>query len=378
VEEESVIKSFLHREVPWTTAGVAFCVFATVGSFVNTQPGWAAAFAPSNFEVWSDKPWAPLTSIFLHGGWLHLVFNLFWFSLLGGAFERVNKAWQWLTFITCAQIVSYGLQLGSTGGVGKGISGPIFALFGYFAVVRMRSDSARCVVTLPMVVAFSLLLFGYSFLTILGIEHNVANVAHFAGLVFGMLWAMLFLRPKPIFEALAIALMTIAAVTMLCWAPWQVSWVSTKAQNAITANKLEEAEAMLYRSLKMGEDSGWIWERLAQVYILQNDDLKYSKAISNLRSTNKAAADRLDRFSQSQKASLALHEAYSSIQAGEWGEAEKLLRYALSMGADASLVWEYFAFIYRATKDESRYQDALMHLRDLDPKRVKEIEEESK
>jgi len=146
--------------------------------------------------------WRLLTPMFIHFGWLHIVFNLLWIWEVGRRIELVNNA-SVLLLVTLgssllANLLQYYLAGASLFG---GMSGVVFGYIGYSLVW------SRLVPTKSMSLAPGLYIFMFVYLALgftgaidlLGLG-SLANGAHLGGLIGGLLIgtvAGLLFRPSP-------------------------------------------------------------------------------------------------------------------------------------------------------------------------------------
>lgn len=135
--------------------------------------------------------WRLFTPMFIHYGFLHLIFNMIWLYRLGGLIE-LRKSWRRLLLLVMTASPAsflaehlwdnYWFPEGVPPLPG-GMSGVIYALFGY---VWMKSDyepESDLKISTDTIV-FMLL---WLVLCMTGLVGRIANAAHFAGLAFGML-----------------------------------------------------------------------------------------------------------------------------------------------------------------------------------------------
>ncbi len=125
--------------------------------------------------------WRVVTPILLHGGTLHLLFNMIWLYELGGMIEsrRGTFALAWLVLVT--GILSNFGQYFWEGGNFLGMSGVVYGLFGY---VWMKSRfQPQLGLFVPPNTVFTLVI--WFFICFLPFMH-IANGAHAAGLIVGI------------------------------------------------------------------------------------------------------------------------------------------------------------------------------------------------
>ena len=130
-----------------------------------------------------SEPWTLITSIFIHGGFEHLVFNMFALGLFGFILENIIGSKKFLAvffigglFSSIVSIFFYSASLGA--------SGAIFSVIGVLAVIRYRMIVWFFGVPMPMAIAAAF----WAIVDIVGVFYpsNTANMAHLAGLFFGL------------------------------------------------------------------------------------------------------------------------------------------------------------------------------------------------
>ena len=135
-------------------------------------------------EVRSGQVWRLITPIFIHGGLLHLLFNLMWLRDLGGFIQhRFGVRYLGLLVVLSAALSNYG-QLLWDGPFFGGFSGVNYALFG-FLWMRQKHDRFVVWTLSPVIIQSMMIWFGAC---IIGFIPNVANAAHAVGLLAGMAW----------------------------------------------------------------------------------------------------------------------------------------------------------------------------------------------
>ena len=133
-------------------------------------------------EIRHGQIWRLVSSIFVHYGIMHLLFNLMWLRDLGGFIQRRLGAGYLAALVALGAIVSNYLQLWWSGPGAGGLSGVNYALFG-FMWVRGKIDRSGAWEMNPQVVQIMMIWF---FLCFTPIIPMVANAAHASGLLFGM------------------------------------------------------------------------------------------------------------------------------------------------------------------------------------------------
>ncbi len=164
--------------------------YVSIGTF--SDPVWTqgllfrgAEFAPRSL----DKEWYRLfTHLFLHGNFMHLLFNMYALFSAGSEVEQITgtKKFLWIYFLAgfTASLASLYFNLFT---IGVGASGAIFGLFGFSLVVQIAESRKNNHPVMPIVVNFIIfLVVNLLFAKVL----NADNAAHMGGLAGGLLIGM--------------------------------------------------------------------------------------------------------------------------------------------------------------------------------------------
>ena len=160
---------------------VIICIVVFI--FQNIYPQITDEFALVSAAVFS-RPWTLITSIFLHGSFEHLFYNMFALALFGFILERIIGGKKFLLIFFASGIVS-GIWSVFFYTATIGASGAIFGIMGALAAIRPRMTIYVSFVPMPMAVA--VLLWAAGDLIGLFAPSNVANAAHLFGLAFGII-----------------------------------------------------------------------------------------------------------------------------------------------------------------------------------------------
>jgi GlpG protein len=151
----------------------------------NTQEAYTRWGAPSFAEVFSDSYWGLITNNFLHVQWWHILFNLSWFWPFGKKIEHHNHKLFYAFLLASAAIVTSTAQLIFSGATGIGLSGIVYAMFGFLLVRGRYDDAYRAFLSRNTTILFLVWLFACIALTRLGIL-TVGNAGHFGGMLWGI------------------------------------------------------------------------------------------------------------------------------------------------------------------------------------------------
>ena len=191
------------RAQPLTLCIIVLSVLGGALCSFDTELRWLHWFTFSDFQVHDQRLvfesaaasqargqyWRLLTPVFLHFGALHLAFNLLWYWEFGRRLERVRGR---MTALAVLLITGAGGNIAQYMIDGSvlfgGLSGVIYGLLGYaWMWTRLSGDRRLALPRGVLVFMLTWLLICMSgVLEVLGFG-AVANAAHGAGLVLGML-----------------------------------------------------------------------------------------------------------------------------------------------------------------------------------------------
>lgn len=147
-----------------------------------------------NYFVLIGEWWRIFTAMFLHAGFMHVLFNMFSLYLFGPELERIAGKARFATIYLLSGLVgnvaTYLLNDGSYTSLGA--SGAIFGIFGAFGALvyytRHTMPMLRKLI-LPIIIISVIMTF---------LQANVNIYAHLGGLVTGFLLGLVYLHPKKI------------------------------------------------------------------------------------------------------------------------------------------------------------------------------------
>lgn len=218
----------------WRLAPATFGISVLCGALFVASLAWPSivdrgAMVPD--AIWSGEAWRLVTSVFLHGGPLHVAFNVLWFVSLGSAIEARygGLAVLALTLLTgvaggAAEMVAAGLRYGGA----VGLSGAVYGLF-FFGFIALRplggpfaglfSKANAWLLAGWGVLAFVLTYFDFA---------RIGNFAHLAGAVSGALVGVtMYLRGGRRLAMGAATFVLLGALGLAAWRPtfnprWQL------------------------------------------------------------------------------------------------------------------------------------------------------------
>jgi GlpG protein len=135
-------------------------------------------------EIRAGEVWRLVTPIFLHGGLLHLLFNMLWLYQLGGQIEvQESSRSVAIMVLVFAMICNTGQYLVS-GPLFVGMSGVVYGLLSYLWMMTQFQVGTRYILS-QQTVLFMLVWLG---LCLVGIMPHVANTEHVLGMLLGVAW----------------------------------------------------------------------------------------------------------------------------------------------------------------------------------------------
>jgi len=146
------------------------------------------------FKSMGGEYWRLVTPIFLHFGWLHIVFNCLWLWELGHRVEAVMGHFNMLMLCLVIALVSNGSQYVYGGpGLFGGMSGVVYGLLG-FAWVAPLLQPRWPIQPMPAIMLFMV---GWLVACMVGVVEAlgfgaIANAAHLGGLLSGAVLGALF------------------------------------------------------------------------------------------------------------------------------------------------------------------------------------------
>lgn len=194
--------------IQWDKAPVTLCltVLSIAGFlmiYLQAPLSWVSyfTFTPVTlsgdqllFQNMNAQYWRLITPVFLHFGWLHIVFNCLWLWELGGRVEQVMGHFNMLMLFLVIAIVSNVSQFAFGGaGLFGGMSGVVYGLLGFSWVAPLLQPAW----SIQPSKGIMLLMVGWLVLCMVGIVEvlgfgAIANAAHLGGLLCGLVMGVAF------------------------------------------------------------------------------------------------------------------------------------------------------------------------------------------
>jgi GlpG protein len=191
------------REAPVTLGLIVLSIFGFLLVYLSAPISWVSAltFTPFQlkgeeilFQNFNGQYWRLVTPVFLHFGWLHIVFNSLWLWDLGRRMEGLLGQFNMLMLVLVIAAVSNVCQFAFGGaGLFGGMSGVVYGLLGFSWVAPLLQPEWRIQPSAPIM----LFMVGWLVACMVGMVEvlgfgAIANAAHFGGLLCGAVLGAVF------------------------------------------------------------------------------------------------------------------------------------------------------------------------------------------
>ena len=191
----------LSRRAPLVMVLIGLSIFASLATrfandprssllhvlmFGDTRPAASPAAVRSAGAIKQGQLWRMVTPIFLHGDFLHLLFNMWWLYALGTQLEARRGTVRFgLLVLSFALVSNWAQFLIGQSPLFMGMSGVVYGIFGYIWIkLKIEPGMGYLLSDGTVVLMMAVLLLGFA-----GILPGIANWAHVGGLVAGMAMA---------------------------------------------------------------------------------------------------------------------------------------------------------------------------------------------
>lgn len=214
-------------------------------------------------DIWNGQVWGLVTTVFIHGGVLHLLFDMLWLVQLGRILERTLPPVVFLGFILAAAAVGSATEMLVSGTTGIGMSGVVYAMFALMWAGRGAYPVWGAVANqgnLRYLIGWGLFCVVATYLHLL----NIANGAHAGGFLFGLGIGYLFFSPRRRWVwAAPLALLVAANVLACTWQPWSAQWTFWKGNKEFDRKQYARAIDWYQASLRRGGDPHGSWYNIS-------------------------------------------------------------------------------------------------------------------
>lgn len=244
---------------------------------------WNYAFHPVHTFLWTY-----VTATFLHGGWLHLIFNMWFLWLAGTILEDLWGRIIYPIFFLAAGALAWAVHgavyphslmpaLGASGAI-AGLMGAFLARFpktrirlAWVLFVRLIKFNVPAYIILPAWLLIQVFWGGLA--RVMGAEAGIAYWAHIGGFAIGALGAVL-LRAMGIEQA--------ANEAIEAKVSWTADPAIVRATEALAENKPEDAIATLKQAVKEKPEAIDGWDLLLRAQEKAGDEEGRKDTLANL------------------------------------------------------------------------------------------------
>jgi membrane associated rhomboid family serine protease len=176
---------------------VIFIIELAIGGYPITAANEVVDFLGLTPYELSQQPWTIISSMFVHGGFTHIIFNMIALYFLGSFLIRAAGERSFLAVFFLGGLAGNVLYflLGPLFTPGVGASGGIFALAGALAVIVPRVPVFIFFIPIPMPLWIAVILL----LVLSFLFSGIAWQAHLGGLLLGLVAGLIFKRRRRIY-----------------------------------------------------------------------------------------------------------------------------------------------------------------------------------
>lgn len=179
--------------------------------------------APAAIDIYQGQFWGVITNSFIHSHFIQLVFNLIGLWLLGAFVERRIGQFHYVLFGLFSSIITSVWQLTLSTDAGIGLSGVIFALWGYILIRSFENHEFKLkghkiIYSFMIITLISSYVINYLFDGIIATETMVS------GFISGVLVAFTIrIFNKKVYFSILLSILLICFSTVF-YSPWSSEW----------------------------------------------------------------------------------------------------------------------------------------------------------
>jgi membrane associated rhomboid family serine protease len=233
--------------------------------------------APPLLTMFSGDYWGLITSNFVHIAIWHIFFNLSWFWPFGKRIEFESNKLFYIFLILSSALVSSLSQLAFADDTGIGLSGIVYAFFGYLFVKSKTTPAYKDSLDKGTIKLFLIWLVVCIVLTQMNIL-NIGNAAHIGGLCWGALMGYASKLRKPLQWVAGLGFMAVLTV-LIFYGPFSTCYLSYQAYKLHEGQKVEEAMVVYRKILSRDKDNEFAKQNLRQlkIHLLEEKALELHK-----------------------------------------------------------------------------------------------------
>ncbi|PCI78432.1 hypothetical protein COB21_00960 [Candidatus Aerophobetes bacterium] len=165
--------------------------------FIGGKDAEKSLSGPMFYKIRQGQVYRLISPCFMHGGLLHILFNMLWLAMLGSQIEKRIKIWKYLLLSLILGIISNTAQYLVSGPFFLGYSGIICGLAGFILSRQMvapwegypisRSTFIFLGAYIVLMMVMSLISFFLTKFQVTAFSINIANTAHISGACLGLI-----------------------------------------------------------------------------------------------------------------------------------------------------------------------------------------------
>jgi membrane associated rhomboid family serine protease len=172
---------------------IALNVLIFIVTLIRPEIVYLLGLKPS---LLSERPWTIISSMFVHGNFLHILFNMISMYFLGSFFIRAAGERSFLAVFFLGGLAGNILfaLMADPLSTGIGASGAVFALGGALAVMVPRVPVFIFFIPIPVPLWVAIIIF-----FLLSFLPSIAWQAHLGGLLLGVIAGLIFRRRRRVY-----------------------------------------------------------------------------------------------------------------------------------------------------------------------------------
>jgi membrane associated rhomboid family serine protease len=172
---------------------IALNVLIFIVTLIRPEIVYLLGLKPS---LLSERPWTIISSMFVHGNFLHILFNMISMYFLGSFFIRAAGERSFLAVFFLGGLAGNILfaLMANPLSTGIGASGAVFALGGALAVMVPRVPVFIFFIPIPVPLWVAIIIF-----FLLSFLPSIAWQAHLGGLLLGVIAGLIFRRRRRVY-----------------------------------------------------------------------------------------------------------------------------------------------------------------------------------
>ncbi len=354
---------------PVTSAVATIALFVSVAKFAGAD----VSFLYDSSNSGNLQVWGLITSVFPHGNFIHLAFNLYWLWVFGTLVEAVYGPARTAAIFMLFAVGSSAAEFAFFEG-GIGLSGVGYGLFALLWVLSKHDERFHNSIDTSTINLFVVWFFLCIYLTYADIL-RVGNVAHGMGAVLGAMLGFCIVSEGSVRQMAEVSLGLVLVASFLLatlgrafvnLAP--VTWEKSAylGYQELVDHNYQEAVHHLQTAVRLNPHEAGNWCNLGIAYAQMGMEEKARDALRHACEERPSSRQFRERF-----ASATALIAYRKQLEGKNEEAVRLYKESLEMDESSSVSWYNLALAYEQLRNLPLAKDAAKKAIELDPKNEK-------